>query len=133
MHPYTKAQRYRPVLGLSFAALSVAACSATARFDLDTAPDKGKSQQERSSWRIEKDSEPATRRLGWSARTKENDALQYSVVTVRHGETLHGIANSSGITVPTLVAANGLSSDQISPGQQLVVPKRSVVSQSNRW
>lgn len=62
----------------------------------------------------------------------EHDAFEYDVVTVRHGQTLHGIANSSGVTVPTLVAANGLSSDLIRPGQQLVVPKRSVVSQSNK-
>jgi len=46
-------------------------------------------------------------------------SVEYSVVS---GETLSNVASKYNISVDTIKWANGLTSDQINPGQKLVVP-----------
>lgn len=125
MHPNSTFRRYWRSLTSTIVAASVAACSATAKLDVEMAPDKNKSTQERYSWRNDATGDAATRRLGWSAHTREGDSFEHEVVIVRQGETLHGIAKRNGVNLSTLVAINGLTTDVIVPGQQLVVPKSS--------
>lgn len=43
-------------------------------------------------------------------------------VTVERGDTLYGIARRNGVTVNALMAANGLNSANIRPGQTLLLP-----------
>lgn len=123
MYLNSVARRSQPLLTCTIAAIAVAACSATARFDVNTEPPRGKLPQERFSWHSDRGDEPATANLGWSATSKDRSSFEHEVVIVRHGDTLHGIANRSGVTVPMLLAANGLLSDRITPGLQLVVPR----------
>ncbi|MGC8880468.1 MAG: LysM peptidoglycan-binding domain-containing protein [Anaerolineae bacterium] len=51
-----------------------------------------------------------------------------TIYTVRWGDTLFSIAAQFGVTVEAIKSANGLSSDIIQVGQQLVIPGASVPS-----
>jgi LysM repeat protein len=44
--------------------------------------------------------------------------------TVQEGDTLNGIANSYGISVEELIAANDLGNETIQVGQRLIIPRR---------
>ena len=54
-----------------------------------------------------------------SAKKKSTASKRH---TVKKGDTLYGIAHSSGTTVAKLKSANGLSTDLIRPGQTLKIP-----------
>jgi len=41
---------------------------------------------------------------------------------VQRGDTLYSIARRYGSTVDAVKAANGLTSNNINPGQQLIIP-----------
>ena len=51
-------------------------------------------------------------------------SFDHEVIVVREGETLHAIARRYDLPVWMLERANGLASDHIVPGQQIVVPLR---------
>ncbi len=66
---------------------------------------------------------PHRETLGWSAEREPTDNLSPSQVhVVRHGDTLHAIAQRHGVTVPMLYTANGLLNDRLTPGQHIVIP-----------
>ncbi|MCB8926591.1 MAG: LysM peptidoglycan-binding domain-containing protein [Ardenticatenaceae bacterium] len=44
------------------------------------------------------------------------------IYTVQRGDTLYSIARRYGSTVDAVKAANGLANNNISPGQQLIIP-----------
>ncbi|MCB9006126.1 MAG: LysM peptidoglycan-binding domain-containing protein [Ardenticatenaceae bacterium] len=44
------------------------------------------------------------------------------IYVVQRGDTLYSIARRYGATVDAVKAANGLTSNNISPGQQLIIP-----------
>lgn len=54
-----------------------------------------------------------------------------TVYTVKAGDSLSRIASRQGVTVAELRAANGLSSDMIRIGQELIVPKQARTSTTN--
>jgi LysM repeat protein len=55
-------------------------------------------------------------------RTRETDPINSSSYEVQAGDTLFRIALRAGTTVQALMAANGLRSAHIYPGQTLVMP-----------
>ena len=99
-------------------------CTATARFDLSNHRPEG--QQGSHHGTAETGGETARRAsLGWTARRKTMDtSFDHEVIVVREGETLHAIARRYDLPVWMLERANGLASDHIVPGQQIVVPLR---------
>lgn len=90
------------------AAIILAGCTANARFDVSGKP---------------ADEPPPTSAAGWSAR-KPKSELGGTVIVVREGDTLSGIASRFGVTVPMLYTANGLLHDRLVPGQELVIPAK---------
>lgn len=55
----------------------------------------------------------------------------YRRYQVKAGDSLWQIARSAGVTVDTLRAANGLSSERIRPGQQLRIPQAGIEVAAN--
>jgi LysM repeat protein len=45
-----------------------------------------------------------------------------TVYVVRPGDTLFSIARRYGVTVQAIMVANGLTSNNIRPGTQLIIP-----------
>lgn len=88
-------------------------CSANARFDLRGAP-----QDEKGS------DAPQRQSLGWNARRSPGGPGGATAIIVRPGETLPSIAEAHGVTIESLRTANALHSENITPGQQLIVPAR---------
>jgi LysM repeat protein len=65
------------------------------------------------------EAEVALQSLFASAATATPDVTMY---VVQSGDTLYSIARRFGATVDAVKAANGLSSNSITPGQQLIIP-----------
>jgi len=60
---------------------------------------------------------------------KENFVSLENVYTVKQGDTLYRIANLYGVTVNDLIEANGLKSNILSLGQQLIIPIKPVLEE----
>jgi LysM repeat protein len=60
--------------------------------------------------------------LGAKADSAHPVAPPMSIVEVRKGDTLHGIALEHRVSIKALMAANNLTSHTIRPGQKLTVP-----------
>lgn len=60
-----------------------------------------------------------------------NDESQYNTYTVQSGDTLYQIANRYGISVSELMEINNLSSNILTIGQKLLVPKTIVQQPTN--
>ena len=55
--------------------------------------------------------------------TSQGQDTEYTIYTVRSGDTLYSIARRFRTTVEAIKAANGLTSNQIQAGQRLRIPK----------
>ena len=63
--------------------------------------------------------------------TGTSETSSSSVYTVKSGDTLTKIANSHGVTVKALNAANGLKSQRLHVGQKLKIPAKAASPSSN--
>lgn len=69
--------------------------------------------------------QPNRRTLGWRAEQPGSTQLSSNeVIVVREGDTLYSIARQHNVTVAQLFAVNGLVSDQLRPGQHIVIPRK---------
>jgi LysM repeat protein len=54
--------------------------------------------------------------------TLSGQSVQGQVYVVQQGDTLYSIARTHGVSVDAIKQANGLTSDEIYIGQQLIIP-----------
>ena len=62
--------------------------------------------------------------LGWQAESAAGGQGEHVVQVVREGDTLYSIAKQHEVPVAVLFSVNGLVTDKLVPGQQLVIPTR---------
>ncbi|MEQ8824452.1 MAG: LysM peptidoglycan-binding domain-containing protein [Filomicrobium sp.] len=121
----------------------LAACTAKARLDLSghegEAPRSSEQVQPQAPAAGYPDEAPVARQdraaydasgrkrstLGWKAQQPGSSALSSNqVIVVREGDTLYSIARQHNVTVAQLFSVNGLVSDQLKPGQHIVIPAK---------
>lgn len=129
-------------------AVAVAGCSANARFDLSGYEEaNGRNQQSAAvttprSQPSYQGTEygyqptrnviaPETASLGWNA-DKPEAGSENRVHVVREGDTLWGLAKQYRVPMTQLYSANGLVNDRLTPGQHLVIPKKTAAYDPTR-
>ncbi len=135
--------RLKSIALMLLALPAVVACTAKARLDLSghegdlaQGADRSQSSDPAGAYPNEQpvarremppvDGQPADRRtMGWNAQQSSSSQLSSNkVIVVREGDTLYSIARQHEVTISQLFAVNGLVSDQLRPGQHIVIPRQ---------